>query len=241
MKYAVTISIAIALLSLTAIAEPRNNQGATKQNISPVFYAGPDKAPIALVVIHDWFGRSPFYDEAIQKLAAQGYRVAAVDLYKGQNARNHEEAGKLMSQLNAGETERIIDTAVASLSGSSQQLAIIGFSMGAKFALQAATRHRQIKATVLWYGETVNAANTLKKLSGPVLYVVGSKDGAAAENAASFSKAGDEAGVPVEIFVYPGAAHAFAQPLFNEGKTYDADASALAWRITEDFLRRRLK
>jgi dienelactone hydrolase len=43
------------------------------------------------------------------------------------------------------------------------------------------------------------------------------------------------------VYVYPGASHAFAQPLFNEGRTYDPMAAEVAWRLSEDFLRRRLR
>ena len=38
-----------------------------------------------------------------------------------------------------------------------------------------------------------------------------------------------------------GAAHAFAQPLFNQGKTYDPIAAETAWMLSEGFLRRRLQ
>jgi len=41
-----------------------------------------------------------------------------------------------------------------------------------------------------------------------------------------------------EIHVYPGAAHAFAQPLFNRGTTYDPVATDVAWQLTDGFLRR---
>jgi len=77
---------------------------------------------------------------------------------------------------------------------------------------------------------------------GLVLLVVGSKDGpSAAENALRFSQATDAAGRGAEVYVYPGAAHAFAQPLFNEGRTFDPVAAETAWRLSEDFLKRRLQ
>lgn len=47
-------------------------------------------------------------------------------------------------------------------------------------------------------------------------------------------------GVGAEVYVYPGADHAFAQPLFNGGRTYDAAAADVAWRLTENFLSRRV-
>ena len=58
--------------------------------------------------------------------------------------------------------------------------------------------------------------------------------------AANFSKAADEAGAAAEIYIYPGAVHAFAQPLFNQGKTYDPVATSVAWLLAENFFERRL-
>ena len=118
----------------------------------------------------------------------------------------------------------------------------MGFSMGAKHALAAALRNHSVRTTVLWYGETIRDAEKLKQLAGPVLLVVGSRDGrSAAEDSAAFSRAADAAGVGAEVFIYPGAEHAFAQPLFNQGKTFDPVAAEAAWRLSEDFLQRRLQ
>ena len=114
--------------------------------------------------------------------------------------------------------------------------------MGAKHALAAALRNHFVRATVLWYGETIKDAEKLKQLAGPVLLVDGSRDGrSAAEDSAAFSRAADTARVGAEVFIYPGAEHAFAQPLFNQGKTYDPVAAEAAWRLSEDFLQRRLQ
>lgn len=114
--------------------------------------------------------------------------------------------------------------------------------MGAKHALAAALRNHSVQTTLLWYGETIKDSEKLKQLAGPVLLIVGSRDGpSAAENSAAFSKAADTANVGAEVFIYPGAEHAFAQPLFNQGKTYDAVAAELAWRLSENFLERRLR
>jgi len=166
----------------------------------------------------------------------------AVDLYGGRRATTHEEAGTLLGSLDADLAGRKIDAAIQSLSTRPRKLAVMGFSMGAKHALSAALRNKSIRTTVLWYGETVNDPHQLKSLGGPVLLIVGSADGpTAAENAATFSKAADTAGAAAEIYVYPGAAHAFAQPLFNQGKTYDPIAAETSWRLSEDFLRRRLQ
>lgn len=43
-----------------------------------------------------------------------------------------------------------------------------------------------------------------------------------------------------DVYIYPSADHAFAQPLLNAGKTHDPVAADVAWRLSEDFLKRRL-
>lgn len=205
------------------------------------YVAGSKDARTGVVLVHDWFGVSPFYTQAAERLAAQGNRVLAVDLYAGRSATTHDQASKLLESVRDDMAGREIDAAIAQLAQGGRPVAVIGFSMGAKHALAAALRNKAVHATVLWYGETINDPEKLRQLAGPALLIVGSHDGAAAaENSATFSKAADIAGVGAEVYLYPGADHAFAQPLFNAGKTYDPVAADVAWRLSQDFLKRRL-
>jgi carboxymethylenebutenolidase len=242
----VNISVFIAMFTLLASAPLfAKAMPETLHTPSESFIAyvdGPIEAREGIVLVHDWFGVSPFYLDAAQRLAKRGYRVIAVDLYDGRRASTHDEAAALLGSLDAQVAARKIDAAIQSLGKPPRKLAMMGFSMGAKHALSAAVRNETIQATALWYGETVNDPQELKSLRGPVLLVVGSADGAsAAANAAAFSKAADAAGAAAEVYLYPGAAHAFAQPLFNQGKTYDPIAAETAWRLSENFLSRRLQ
>jgi carboxymethylenebutenolidase len=208
----------------------------------PAYIDGREDARKGILLVHDWFGVSPFYTAAAERLAKDGYRVVAVDLYGGRSATTHEEAGKLLGSLRNDLAQREIDAALEWLSDNKRTIAVMGFSMGAKHALAAALRDHAVRATVLWYGETINDAEQLKHLAGPVLSIVGSRDGtSAAENSAAFSKAADAAGLGAEVFIYPGADHAFAQPLFNQGRTFDPVAADVAWRLSENFLERRLR
>lgn len=206
------------------------------------FVAGPKDASKAIVLAHDWFGVSPAYMEAADKLGNLGYRVVAVDLYGGQHATTHEQAGALLGSLHDDLAARELDAAIKLGSEGGRKVAVMGFSMGVKHALSAALRNSSVHATVLWYGETVKDPEALRHLGGAALLVVGSHDGSsAAENASAFSKAADAGGVGAEVYVYPGADHAFAQPLFNQGRTYDPVATSVAWELTESFLKRRLQ
>jgi carboxymethylenebutenolidase len=205
------------------------------------YATGPRNARAAVVLVHDWFGVSPSYMQATEKLGKEGYRVLGVDLYGGRSATTHDQAGKLLESVRDDIAGREIDAAIAQLARNGRPVAVMGFSMGAKHALAAALRNPAVHATVLWYGETINDSATLRQLAGPALLVVGSRDGtSAAENSAAFSKAADMAGVGAEVYIYPGAEHAFAQPLFNAGRTYDPAAAEVAWRLSQDFLKRRL-
>lgn len=236
----------VALLSLfgasAIVAAPKPVTLSTASSVSFVSYvAGPQGAGKCVVLVHDWFGVTPFYTDAAEHLARQGYCVVAVDLYNGHSVTTHDEASALLGTLDADVAGEKIDAAIKSLGDRPRKIAVMGFSMGARHALAAALRNKSVRATVLWYGDTSKDADRLANLSGPVLVVAGSKDGSAVDDSARFVKTADAAGSAAEVYVYPGAVHAFAQPLFNQGKTYDPVAAEAAWKITEDFLNRRLR
>jgi carboxymethylenebutenolidase len=238
--------LCLVLLTLLAapplFARPAAMTLHTSYESFTTYVAGPKDARKGIVLVHDWFGVSPFYTEAAERLAREGYRVVAVDLYGGRRATTHEEARKLLESVHDDIAGREIDAAVRSLGEGGRTVAVMGFSMGARHALAVALRNSAVRATVLWYGETIKDPEKLRHLAGPALLIVGSRDGrSAAEDSAAFSKAADAAGAGAEIYVYPGADHAFAQPLFNQGSTYDPVAADVAWRLSEDFLKRRLR
>ena len=232
----------MSLLSVGVLADPRLERLHTDGGVDiPLYMDGPKTATTGVVLVHDWFGISPFILESAARLSRDGYRVVAIDLYGGKRATTHEDAGALLKKLDQAVAEKQIEAAADLLAKEGKRVAIVAFSAGAKPAFAAALRDSSIRATVVWYGETNNDPDTLRSLSGPALLVVGSKDGPAADRAAAFSKAADAAGVKAEVHIYPGEEHAFAQPLFNAGRTYDAAARESAWRVTEDFLSRSFK
>jgi carboxymethylenebutenolidase len=234
-----TLCLALTLAAHAASAQTAQSLRVDSVHRVTAYVAGPRDATEGVVLVHDFFGVSPFYLDAVRRLATHGYRVVGVDLYHGRRASTNDEALALLRGLDTAVAARAIDAAVAALATCPRRLAIVGFSMGGRPALEAALRDSAIVAAVEWYGETINDPLRLKRLAGPALLVVGSKDGpSAAANAAAFSRAADDAGRAAEIYVSPGAAHAFAQPLFNGGATFDSVAAGAAWRLTEDFLRR---
>jgi carboxymethylenebutenolidase len=112
------------------------------------YVAGPKEASKAVVLVHDWFGVSPAYMEASDKLGAQGYRVVAVDLYGGRQATTHEQAGALLGGLKDDLAARELDAAIKLASEGGRKIAVMGFSMGVKHALSAALRNASVQTTV---------------------------------------------------------------------------------------------
>jgi dienelactone hydrolase len=50
-----------------------------------------------------------------------------------------------------------------------------------------------------------------------------------------------EAKRPYEMLIYPGADHGYAEPLFNGGKNYNAEAVRATWVPVDDFLGSHLR
>lgn len=203
--------------------------------------AGPTDATAAVLLVHDWFGVSPFYKETLDRLAKQGYRVLAIDFYNGASAATHKGAFALMQKVDPVKVAEKVKAGLDALKAEGRKIATFGFSLGTEYAYRAALSDTEVDGVVIWYGFTPAVPEDVEGLNADVLIVLGSLDGPAADQGALYSKLMDEAGKNGALFIYPQAHHAFAQPLFNAGKTYDPEGAAAAWAVTDSFLERKLK
>ena len=206
-----------------------------------IYSAGPADADQAIILVHDWFGMTPFITDAVDRLAGLGYRVAAADLYNGETAATHQEAWALMQGLEPSAAASVIDAAVSYLTATERDrdLALMGFSMGVPFAIDAARRNNA-SAVAVWYGDTALENGEAEALDTPILAIYGELDGNAQEEAEALWRAIGDAGGRVETHVYPGVGHAFAQPLFNGGDNFDEGTTQASWTLTEEFFARYL-
>jgi dienelactone hydrolase len=102
-------------------------------------------------------------------------------------------------------------------------LAAIGFSAGGIDAMNATLMEPELfKATIIVYGGNYDKIDKsrLAKLHNPVLTITGSLDKWPMQAALNFLE--NEKDKSLELHVYPRADHGYAQPLFNEGKNYNA-------------------
>lgn len=257
MRHLTTIIFLSIILIGTSCGKTENNVSVSDETLSGEFIqltrstgerfraytAGPADADAGILIVHDWFGISDFTRESVERLGNLGYRTIAIDLYNGSSAKTHAEAGKLMGTLKRNVTNAILQSGLDYLKMPNRKIATIGFSMGGLESLNANLNDPEsVSATVIIYGGDFDniALNELKKLNSPVLTITGSKDGWSLPASTNFLTNMEEAGQIAELYVYPGALHAYAQPLFNGGKNYDKEATRLTWLLTEDFLKRHL-
>jgi len=208
------------------------------------FVAGPADANGAVLVVHDYLGISEATKQSVEHLGALGYRTIAVDLYGGKSATSHEEAVKLMQSLDRKTTDKILQTGLDYLKQPGRKLATLGFSMGGQESLIANLNNPdEVSATVMIYGSGFEKIESkrLEKLKSSVLVITGGEDAGATQAAINFLASMREAKQPYEMLIYPGADHGYAQPLFNGGKNYNAEAVRATWVLVDDFLGSHLR
>jgi carboxymethylenebutenolidase len=222
-----------------------NGSTASGYLAAPASGSGP-----GVIVIQEWWGLNPQIKGVCDRLAGEGFAALAPDLYHGELAEHDEmdKAGHLMSTLPEDRAARDMSAAVDYLAGldavTGDGIGVIGFCMGGGLALRLATlRPDKIKAVVPYYGVTGfddEGHPDWSKLAAPVQGHYAEEDGFfPADKALALAEGLRGLGKDVELFVYPGTGHAFANET-NALGTYDPEAAQLAWERTITFLREKL-
>src|SRR5512145_2842953 len=111
-----------------------------------------------VLVLHPWWGLNDTMKTVCSQLASAGFTAFAPDLYHGKLATTIQEAESLSSALFNGKGARTdVANAVSFLSERAergdQDLAVVGFSLGAFYALDvSAADPDHIRHAVLFYG-----------------------------------------------------------------------------------------
>ena len=114
-------------------------------------------------------------------------------------------------------------------------LAVIGFSLGAYYALNlSAADPQHIRSVVLFYGTGgVDFSTARAEYLG---HFAGDDPYESPSNVAELEESLKAAGRPVTFYTYPGTGHWFFEP--DRTDAYNPAAAALAWDRTLAFLRR---
>jgi carboxymethylenebutenolidase len=204
-----------------------------------------DRPLPAVIVIHEWWGLNENIEAMTRKLAAEGYTALAVDLYEGQVAQTPEQAKTIM--LNALQQAPRLEGNLRQAhqylqkERNAPKVASLGWCFGGTWSLRTALLlPEQLDAAVIYYGGNLETDPAqLKTLSMPILGIFGALDSnPTPETVEIFEQTLKQLGKSAEIYLYPNADHAFANP---SGTRYNPEAAEDAWQKTIMFLKKTLK
>ncbi len=193
-----------------------------------------------VLVLHAWWGLNTTIETFCERLAAEGFVAFAPDLYHGEVATTIPAAEALGQRLDSRYAEARAQIAEAAdflfgRSAGSRKITVIGFSLGAYYALDLATaRAELVGSVVLFYG---TGSGDFSAARADVLgHYAGRDPYEPAPAVDALEGALRAAGRDVTFHRYPDVGHWFFES--DREDAYDAAAAALAWSRTLAFLRR---
>ena len=190
-----------------------------------------------VLVLHPWWGLNEDIKQVANQLAEAGFVALAPGLYDGRIATTIAQAETFAGQLDSDKAAQIVQAAQAELLAhdacQGDRIGVIGFSLGAGFAVWLAhAQQASVAAVVLFYGlgwteETNTQASYLGHFAANDPY---EDDNYRDE----FEQRLKGYGRPTTFHIYPNTGHWFFEP--SRPDAYDAAASQLAWERTVAFL-----
>jgi carboxymethylenebutenolidase len=193
----------------------------------------------AVVVIQEWWGLNDWVKDQARRLAKDGYVALAVDLYRGKVATKQEDAHQYMMGLPDERAAADLAGAFATLAARADvkkdRIGSIGWCMGGKWSLRVAMNEPTLAAAVVYYGAMPTKPEEIARIKAPVLGNFGGDDqGPAPDQVKAFEAAMKAAGKNVDLKIYEGAGHAFANVNnpwggYREAAAQDAGARSSAF------------
>lgn len=198
----------------------------------------PDEGPgHGVLVLHSWWGLTRGVKDVVEALADAGYTALAPDLAGGVVPTDAEQAQALLAESDPNATASLIMSSLVALRAHSRDpqapVAVIGFSMGASWALWLATRlASDVDAVVAYYG---SQNIDFDELAAPVLGHFAEQDPLVTEDELTEMHARLLLSEKyLELHRYEGTGHWFAEP--DAGEHHDPASAELAWQRTLEFL-----
>lgn len=195
----------------------------------------------AVLVLHAWWGLNDTMKAFCTRLAESGFVAFAPDLYHGKVADTIPDAETLGKALDANHLQAEADLAEAALflnerAGQADRgLAVIGFSLGAYYALNlAAADSEHIRSVVIFYG--TGGGDYSNSRAAYLGHFAENDEFEPRSNIDQLEESLRRAGRPVTFYHYSGTGHWFFEP--DRSQAYNQAAASLAWDRTLAFLRR---
>lgn len=196
-----------------------------------------DGVAAAVMVCHENRGTDEHYRDVARRYAKEGYVALHLDLLSHKGGTEAIPTDERPAALTGGGmTDQYVQdfrTAMAYLRTQpfvdGERIGMTGFCFGGGLTWNVAIKEPTLRAGAAYYG-TPAYKDEVRQIRAPMLGVYGESDERVNASIESNRKGLQEAGVPFELKVYPGAGHAF----FNDSRPdrYDAAAAQAAWGDT---------
>jgi len=193
----------------------------------------------AVLVLHAWWGLNDTMRAFCTRLAESGFVAFAPDLYHGKVADNIADAETLSNALDTNEAKADIADATMFLyeraAQADRDLAVIGFSLGAYYALDLSVADPgHIRSVVIFYG--TRAGDYSSSRAAYLGHFAETDEFEPQSDVDKLEAALRRAGRPVSFYRYIGTGHWFFEP--DRSQAFNQAAASLAWDRTLAFLRR---
>jgi carboxymethylenebutenolidase len=199
-----------------------------------------------VVIIQEWWGLNQQIKGVCDRFAHEGFVALAPDLYRGELAKEPDEAGKMMMSLNidraAKDMSGAVDFLLANDATTGSNVGVTGYCMGGALALRlAAMRGDAVAAVAPYYGvigwpqAPVDWSQMRAAVQG---HYASNDDFASPDAVAAFAHELRDLGKAVEVFTYDDTEHAFTNETRPE--VHDADATEQAFTRTFAFFHDKL-
>lgn len=201
------------------------------------YFVSPPSGPgPGVLLLHSWWGLTPFFRRFADRLSERGYTVLAPDLNEGETFIEADDAREHLASLEPDRLAALTLTSAGIVREKSvdpeSPIAVVGFSMGASLGLWASVRAPEhISKVAAFYGvQSIDFAGSASRYQ---LHLA-EDDPLVSEDDAAFMQAtmGME-DLAVEVHRYPGTSHFFFE---GDQEEYDEDAARTAWERLLEFL-----
>jgi carboxymethylenebutenolidase len=195
-----------------------------------------------LLLLHELGGINPALRATAGALTQEGYVVFTPDLYAGRTGL------RAMLRLIMGaalypvrnqpllELRAILQTFRSRPDVDFTRIGVIGYSMGAAYALQLACVESSLSVAAVFCGQLPRPVDALRNAC-PIVASYAGRDLTCRDVAERLERTLDRYGIEHDLKTYRTVAHAFYDPW---GPMYDAIAARDAWARTLEFIRLRL-
>lgn len=202
---------------------------------TPPYGTGP-----GVLVLHAWWGLNDTIRAVCKQLAESGFVAFAPDLYHGKVADTIAAAEELSKALKANclQAKAEVSDAAAFLNEhtgkANRGLAVIGFSLGARYALDiSVTDPEHVRQVVVFYGTGEEEFSDSR--AAYLGHFAENDEFESRADVDGLAEALKRAGRAATLYRYGGTGHWFFEP--DRSLAYNAEAASLAWERTLTFLK----